>query len=77
MGYEKKSNTVWNGVNGYTEYNLSVFMPEGEEACQYCPCLKFDNDTNARRCKLTWEIIRYPDSMIGLECTLNKKEVAE
>lgn len=54
----------------YVKHYITVFMPEGEEACKYCPCIKYDNDSGTRRCKLTWEILPYFDISVGKECML-------
>lgn len=58
------------GVNEYTQFFLPIYMPKGKEACKYCPCVKFDNDSNTRRCKFTWELLAYPDSSLGEHCAL-------
>ncbi|MBR4748649.1 MAG: hypothetical protein IK083_03635 [Abditibacteriota bacterium] len=60
------------GHLSYTRYHLTVNMPEGKEACKYCPCIKYDNDSNTRRCKLTWELLAYPDTSLGELCLLVK-----
>ncbi|MBO4556027.1 MAG: hypothetical protein J5706_04640 [Elusimicrobiales bacterium] len=54
----------------YRKHYITVFMPEGEEACKYCPCIKYDNDSNTRRCKLTWEMLPYFDISVGRNCML-------
>lgn len=58
------------GCSEYTMYNLRIFMPKGNESCQYCPCLKFDHDSDTRRCKFTWEFIPNPKSTVGYYCPL-------
>lgn len=64
------------GYLEYTHFRLQVNMPKGKEACKYCPCIKFDNDSNTRRCKLTWELLTYPDTSMGQLCllTLSKED---
>ncbi len=62
------------GVSEYTSFWLKISMPEGKEACKYCPCIKFDNDSNTRRCKRTWELLAYPDTSRGALCPLIKEE---
>ena len=52
------------GVTEFTNLYLQVNMPKGKEACKYCPAIKFDNDSNTRRCKLTWEFLTYPDTTV-------------
>ena len=59
---------------GYTTYNLCIFMPKGKESCQYCPCLKYEHDSDCRRCKMTGEIIIYYKTEKGARCPLFLKE---
>lgn len=58
----------------FVDYYLKVHMPQDNIACKYCPCIKYDNDSNSRRCKLTWEILAYPDVSLGKYCMLIKPE---
>jgi hypothetical protein len=76
-GRDMKHNSVSEGVDAYSQFYLVIPMPEGKEACKFCPCLKFDNDSNTRRCKLTWETITYPDISRGYNCPLIPLEEGE
>lgn len=54
----------------YQLYNLCISMPKDRDSCQYCPCLKYENDVEIRRCKMTGEIVNYWKSERGERCPL-------
>ena len=56
----------------YTHYVLNIYMPEGNESCKYCPCIKYDKDKDAKVCKWTGELLEFSGSDIGLRCPLIK-----
>ena len=68
------ANGIINGVSRFTTYLLEVSMPEGKEACQFCPNCKYEHDTDMRRCKCTWEPLPYYKTQIGQYCVLKVKE---
>lgn len=73
----KLSNKVYNGISSYSRFTLDIPMPEGKEACKYCPCIQFDRDSGMKRCWKTGEFLEYADISRGNNCPLIKKEATE
>lgn len=58
---------MYNGVRQYTEAQATIFFPEGQVSCRYCPIL----ETYARnQCRLTGEYLA-DTRTIGYMCPLN------
>lgn len=64
------------GVTYYTTgiLNAEIYFPEDRTVCRYCRLFRYDRDTRQNICPLTGEILLYPDTFIGNQCPLTKKE---
>ena len=62
-----------NGVAWYTEAQATIYFPEGQVSCRYCPCL----ETYSRnQCRLTGEYLA-DTRTIGYMCPLKFIEKQE
>lgn len=61
-----------NGVDNYTvtKCELTVYFPEHEVKCQWCPLIRHNDGINRDRCGLTDEII-VSREITGRKCPLN------
>ena len=60
------------GVSYYTtgKASITVFFPEGQIKCQYCPYLKYEEWAKRYSCRITQERLLRPFEGIGHDCLL-------
>lgn len=64
--------TFNNGISYYTPATMTMYFPEDDACCHWCPLLDREfADRDVRYiCKRTGEIIPAPSFMIGSSCPL-------